>query len=66
MKCNNCGANLPNNSQFCSVCGAKVDSETRWDEKEEKSFLKFIKKIIFLPITVLNLIWILLHFQDKA
>lgn len=35
MKCNMCGQHLPNNSEFCQYCGAKIDRAVFYDTKSE-------------------------------
>lgn len=36
MRCKNCGFETPNNSNFCSHCGAKIDFDDNFiDQKEE-------------------------------
>ena len=42
MRCNNCGFETPNNSNFCSHCGAKIEFTDAFvyvkniEEKEER------------------------------
>ena len=40
MKCQNCGAELPDDSQFCNKCGAKVILEEKIEESQtEQQYL---------------------------
>lgn len=36
-KCSQCGANVPKNSLFCNICGAKLEEEAPSDEETQKS-----------------------------
>lgn len=58
MKCNNCGANIENNKNFCSNCGNKIEINNIQKEnktnnqKKSKSTLKIVI-IAIIVITVL-------------
>ena len=58
MKCSKCGAELPENTKFCSYCGNKVDVPS----KQEKTFAQRNKRSIYGKIAAVVIVAIVLLF----
>ena len=50
MFCENCGKNIPENSEFCEECGLKVSSESEVSVESESEVLETKEKLAKKPL----------------
>ena len=75
MKCNHCGADVPDNSKFCNVCGEPLDNPIEIEKRESYrakwSFIWEQSKIIWLGFILVGfsigaVVALFFAAQDKA
>ena len=50
MICNKCGANIPNNSKVCPMCGKAIEVQQNKNTKQNKKIILIIIIIVLVII----------------